>query len=138
MSLYRASSTFAKAELVIAALVFLTFGLGFLIVPVQWASVVEIVIPTAMARTDFRATYGGFEIGMGLFLAACAMRPEWLRPGLAALAWVAAGFGAGRLVGILVEGTASSLMLIFVVLEWTIVFVTMYILRRLPLASSQR
>ena len=127
----------AKAELLVAALVFLTFGLGFLIVPVEWAAVVDIVIPTPMARTDFRATYGGFEIGMGVFLAACALRAHWLRPGLVALTSVAAGFGAGRLVGIMAEGTASSLMLIFVVLEWTIALVTLYVLRRLPLGSNQ-
>ncbi len=125
----------AKVELAIAALTFLTFGLGFLIVPVQWASLVDIVIPTAMARTDFRATYGGFEIGMGLFLGACALRSDWLRPGLVALALVAAGFGGGRLAGILVEGTASRLMLIIVVLEWTIALVTLYVLRRLPLGA---
>jgi hypothetical protein len=127
----------AKAELLLAALVFLTFGFGFLIVPVQWAAVVDILLPTPMGRTDFRATYGGFEIGMGVFLAACALREHWLRPGLVALAWVAAGFGAGRLVGIVVEGTASSLMLLFVVLEWTIAFVTLYLLRRLPLGSGE-
>lgn len=121
----------AKAELAIAALVFLTFGLGFLIVPVQWAALVDILIPTATARTDFRATYGGFEIGMGVFLGACALRPYWFRPGLVALTLVAAGFGSGRLIGILVEGAASSLMVIFVVLEWTIAFVTLYVLRRL-------
>jgi hypothetical protein len=127
----------AKAELLLAAIVFLTFGFGFLIVPVQWAAVVDILLPTPMARTDFRATYGGFEIGMGVFLAACALREHWLRPGLVALAWVAAGFGAGRLVGIVVEGTASSLMLVFVVLEWTIALVTLYVLRRLPRGSGE-
>jgi len=127
----------AKAELLFAALVFLTFGLGFLIAPVQWAAVVDIVLPSPMARTDFRATYGGFETGMGVFLAACALRDHWLRPGLVALAWVAAGFGAGRLVGIVVEGTASSLMLLLVVLEWSIALVTLYVLRRLPLGSGE-
>ena len=126
----------AKAELLVAALVFLTFGLGFLVVPVQWASVVDIVIPTATARTDFRATYGGFEIGMGLFLGACAMRADWVRLGLVALILVAAGFGVGRLVGILAEGTANALMLAFVILEWAIALITVYVLRRLPLASG--
>lgn len=127
----------AKAELVIAAVVFLTFGFGFLIAPVQWASIVDIVIPTPTARTDFRATYGGFEIGMGLFLGACAFRPEWLRPGLVALALVAAGFGAGRLAGILVEGSAGPLMLGFVILEWSIALVTLYVFWRLSRGVGQ-
>ena len=122
----------AKAELIVAAVVFIALGIGFLVVPVQWALVVQIFIPTAMARTDFRATYGGFEIGMGVFLGACAMRPDWLRPGLVALALVAAGFGTGRLVGILVEGTASAFMLAFLILEWAITLVTVLVLRRLP------
>lgn len=126
----------ARAGLVLAALVFFTFGIGFLLVPVQWAEAVDIALPTALARTDFRATYGGFEIGVGLFLALCAARAEWVRPGLVAMMLAAGGFGAGRLAGIVVERTAGPLMLGFVLLEWAIVGVTLYVLRRLDRTTA--
>lgn len=128
--------TIAKYGLALAALVFVGIGLGFLLVPVQWAALVDISLPTAMARTDFRATYGGFDLAVGVFLGFCALRADWVRPGLWALALAAAGFGAGRLVGILVEGTATPLMLTFLVIEWAIALVTFYVWRRLARGTT--
>jgi hypothetical protein len=128
--------TLAKGGLMFAAVVFVGIGLGFLVVPVQWASLVEISLPTAMARTDFRATYGGFDLAMGVFLGLCAFRTEWIRPGVVALGIAAAGFGGGRLIGILVEGTASPLMLVFVVIETASALLAFYVLRRLPRVTS--
>jgi hypothetical protein len=58
---------------------------------------VDIALPTASARADFRAIYGGAELGMALFFALAARRPAWVRPGLAALALIVGGFGAVRL-----------------------------------------
>lgn len=122
----------AKYGLVVGALVFAAVGLGFLVIPVRWGALTDIVLPTPMARTDFRATYGGFNLGVGVFLAVCASREDWIRPGLAALGLSAVGYGSGRLIGILAEGTANPLMIGFVILEWTIALVTFYVWRRLP------
>jgi hypothetical protein len=70
-----------------------------------------------MARTDLRATYGGFDFAIGVFLGLCVLRPEWTRPGLFALGLAAAGFAGGRLLGILIEGTATPLMVVFAAIE---------------------
>jgi hypothetical protein len=123
--------TLARAILILAAIVFVLVGVGFLIAPVSWAAVVEIALPTATARTDLRATYGGFDLAVGLFFGLCALRIEWIRPGLAALGLAAAGFGGGRLVGIVVEGSASPLMAMFAMLELTSAGVAFVLLRRL-------
>jgi hypothetical protein len=63
------------------------------------AAITEISLPTAMARTDLRATYGGLDLAVGIFLWICARRDQWIRPGLVALALTAAGFGGGRPAG---------------------------------------
>jgi hypothetical protein len=128
--------TLARGALLFAALVFVGIGLGFLIVPVQWAAIVEIPLPTAMARTDLRATYGGFDLAVGVFLGLCALRAEWIRPGLVALGLAAAGFAGGRLLGILVEGAASPLMVGFLVIEVTGSVLAFALLRRLPRVGS--
>jgi hypothetical protein len=101
----------------LGALVFLALGAMFLIAPVYWAAVIDVSLPTPMARTDLRATYGGFDLGFGLFLGLCTLRSDWLRPGLVAMGLALAGFASGRLVGFLVEGHADRLMIWFAALE---------------------
>ena len=129
--------TLARGLLLLGALILAGIGLGFLIVPVQWAAIVDIALPTATARTDLRATYGGFDLAFGVFLAVCATRPGWSRPGLVALGLAAAGFGGGRLLGILVEGSASPLMIAFAALEVMLAVAAFAALRRLPPSGSQ-
>lgn len=128
--------TLARAALLLAAVVFAGLGIGFLIAPVQWASVVEVSLPTATARTDLRATYGGFDLAVGVFLGLCALRTDWIRPGLVALGLAAAGFAGGRLLGILLEDTASPLMLSFAVIESATACLAFVLLRRLPRVGS--
>ena len=126
----------AKYGLLAGALVFAIVGLGFLVIPVRWGALVEILLPTPMARTDFRATYGGFNLGVAVFLAICASREDWIRPGLAALGITIAGYGSGRLIGIIAEGTASPMMIAFAVLEWTVAGATLFVWRKLPARLS--
>jgi hypothetical protein len=101
----------------LGALVFIAIGAMFLIAPAYWAAVVEIPLPTPMARTDLRATYGGFNLGFGFFLGLCTLRADWLRPGLIALGLALAGYASARLVGVIVEGHAHRLMIFFLALE---------------------
>jgi Domain of unknown function (DUF4345) len=126
----------ARGLLFLGGAVFAAIGLGFLVMPVQWAAIVEISLPTATARTDLRATYGGFDLAVGIFLVLSASRPRWVRPGLVAFGLAAAGFGSGRLLGILVEGTASPLMLGFAAIETVSAVLAFALLRRLPRDDS--
>jgi hypothetical protein len=87
--------------LLLTALGFLGFGAAFTLWPLPLARVIEIPLPTATARIDFAATYGGFELGFGAFLLACLRKPEWLQAGLWASAAALTGFAAVRLQSIL-------------------------------------
>ncbi|MBK8249955.1 MAG: DUF4345 domain-containing protein [Gemmatimonadetes bacterium] len=100
----------ARFTLGITGLIFVVIGVGFIAVPVSWAESVGIVLPTAMARTDLRATYGGFDLAFGLFLAACAHRPAWHAPGLYAAALALGGFGLTRLAGHVLDGPLDPFM----------------------------
>jgi hypothetical protein len=55
---------------------------------------------------------------------------------LVALGLAAAGFAGGRLLGILLEGTASPLMLSFAGIEAVTAFLAFVLLRRLPRAGG--
>ena len=116
----------------LGALVFISIGAMFLIAPVYWATVVDISLPTAMARTDLRATYGGFDLFFGLFLGLCTLRTDWIRPGLVALGLALAGFALGRLVGFALERTADSLMIWFCVLEAAGSALSLWLQARMP------
>ena len=120
----------ARFLLFASALIFIIVGAGFLVIPRPYADVLEISLPTAMARTDVRATYGGLELGFGIFLILCVVRREWIRPGLWALALATGGFATGRLIGFLAEGTISNFMLVFLALEVVVTLLAVVLLRR--------
>jgi Domain of unknown function (DUF4345) len=120
----------ARSLLFASALIFIIVGAGFLVMPRQYADVIEISLPTAMARTDVRATYGGLEFGFGVFLILCVVRQEWIRPGLWALALATGGFATGRLVGFVAERTISHFMLGFLALELVVTLLAVGLLRR--------
>jgi uncharacterized protein DUF4345 len=122
---------FARGLLFSSSLVFVGVGAGFLLIPARYAHILEISLPTAMARLDVRATYGGLELGVGIFLILCTVRRKWIRPGLWALALATGGFAAGRLVGLVAEGTISSFMLSFLVLELVVTLLAVFLLRRI-------
>jgi uncharacterized protein YjeT (DUF2065 family) len=108
---------FPRVVLVLTAAVLAVIGVGFLIAPAAWARAIEVAVSSPTGRTDVRATYGGFVLAAGIFLAVCAVHPGWIRPGLLACALILGGFAAGRLVGLVVEGSLSRLMTFFLAIE---------------------
>jgi hypothetical protein len=100
----------ARVLLGISSLIWLAIGVAFLFWPVKMAGYVDIALPTPTALIDLRATYGGFDLAVGIFFAVCALSADWVRPGLAAMALTYAGFAGGRIVGLALDGTPKPLM----------------------------
>jgi hypothetical protein len=90
--------------LAFTAAAFIGFGCAFTFWPEAMARVVDIGLPTATARVDLAATYGGFELGFGIFLLLCLRRPTWLEPGLYAGALALTGFAIVRVGTLLITG----------------------------------
>jgi uncharacterized membrane protein len=67
------------------------------------AALTDLALPTPTARADFTATYGGFQVGFGVFLIACASKAEWLEPGLWAAAAALTGFATFRALTLLLS-----------------------------------
>jgi hypothetical protein len=106
-----------SAVLWLSALAFMGFGLAFTFAPEQMAATVDIALPTGPARIDFVATYGGFELGFGFFLALCTRRRDWLDTGLVASACALGGFATLRAAGILLAETPGTLMYAVLAME---------------------
>jgi hypothetical protein len=128
--------TFARLVLGLSTFVYAAFGAAFLVAPVPMAAYVAIELPEPTAVIDFRATYGGFELGLAAFLAWCLAAPDRLRAGLLASLLTIAGFGVTRLIGLALDGPARHAIYIALSLEWTGIAVTAAALWQL--ASKER
>jgi hypothetical protein len=87
----------ARGVLWLTALTFVGLGAASAFLPLFMAGMVEIGLPSATARVDFAATYGGFELGFGAFLLIC-LRRFWIEAGLWAGAVALTGFATVRLL----------------------------------------
>lgn len=111
--------TFWRLVLAGLGLGYAGFGFAFLFSPSELAAILSLTFSEPSARTDFRAMYGGLEIGLGGFMLACAVRREFVRIGLFAAACSTVGMATARTVGMMLDGVALS-QLVSAVVEWAI------------------
>jgi hypothetical protein len=129
---------FPRLVLGTAALLFAGLGVLFAVAPHWTAATVDIALPTNTATIDFIATYGGFQLGFGIFLFTCLARPERVRLGLLASGYAGAGFGVTRALGLIVLGGAKPILygaLAFEAVCTTVAFVAAARAPRAPRAS---
>lgn len=100
--------TGGRIVLALDALMFGLFGAAYWIIPVQMAEKVEVAMTTRGAIVDVQGIYGGLELGVALFFAWCAVKPERIRIGLAAGSFVLASIALSRVVAILHFGSPGA------------------------------
>lgn len=125
--------TFPTALLWITSVLFIAFGVGFVVAPKALADLTtngEPNVPSAV--TDMRAVYGGVALGLGLFIGYCARRRETVRLGLWASLFVVASIGLARLIGMIVDGSPNAFMVVFFATEIGSVVALIIGLRQLP------
>ena len=120
-----------RVTLLGSLLIFLGFGTWLFVAP-QALEGIGIQLLEPAARIDVRATYGGMELGLAVFLLLCLLRDAWVRVGLTAAGCVIAGFGCARLAAIALEGQGTPLMWSFVGIEFTATLVILWVLKRRP------
>jgi hypothetical protein len=109
--------TAPRLILTLFGLIFIGFGLAFLISPGPMAALAEVEVPTPMARTDVRAVYGGLELGIGAFLLTMVGRREHVALGLRAALCAGVGMAAGRMAGLAADGWWQPVMWLFGAVE---------------------
>ncbi|MEW6160303.1 MAG: DUF4345 domain-containing protein [Verrucomicrobiota bacterium] len=107
----------ARISVWLSSLLFASFGLAFFFWPTRMAGLVEIQLPGATATNDFRATYGGWEIGLALFFACCARHDQWLKPALLAQVCSLAGFALTRAAGCFLDGQPKPIIFALMLAE---------------------
>ena len=91
-----------KALLIISAVIFLLFGLAYVVMPQPLMEPVGIKAPPK-GITDIRATYGGLQVGIAMFLYWSSLSPSKIESGLRALLFVAASVAICRAIGVVVD-----------------------------------
>jgi len=107
----------ARAYLFLIALSFVGFGAWLLVDPEALSRLIGLRLDGVMARTEVRAFYGGLELGVGLFLAGCALRRGGVNGGLALVACALGGSGLARFASILQDGRDGWEMSLLSILE---------------------
>ena len=110
-------STFTKAFIALNVLVFVGFGLAYIIAPQYFAAPVEIEVPTATALADFRAIYGGLSLSVGLFFGLGLFRPMMVLPVLWLIAVSSLALALSRVYSTLASGVPESQIFLFMGLE---------------------
>lgn len=108
---------FARIILAFYGLSFLVFGVWALIAPVSMARLIHFDLLDAMARTEFRAFYGGSEIALAVLLLVPLFRPEWTAPALILLCAASGSIALSRIAGMVADQASSGFLLIALVWE---------------------
>lgn len=116
---------FSQALVLVNGILFIGFGLGFVIAPVYFSTLFTGAhFATPSAIIDVRATYGGMALGLGIWLVVCAR--QHVRLGLLGSLAVLVSIVTGRLVGIVLDGGANVFMYVFLVAELLFLLATWY------------
>lgn len=121
---------FARVYLWVGVVSSLLFGGIYLINPELMAGPMGIEAVTPAGLTDLRATYGGFQLGMGGFLAWCLREPGRYGAGLIGFAFVVGGLGICRAIGLMFDGLSLQ-MAAAVLIEWTMCGISLFAVSRL-------
>ncbi len=85
------------------AAVFLGIGAASVFAPTVVADFVNIKLEDALARFDFRAVYGGLQLGLGLWIGVAALRKAWRLPALNLTALALGGLLLGRALALALD-----------------------------------
>lgn len=120
----------AKFSIFITILIYLIIGIWCLFAPIQTSSGVDIQLPTTTAIVDFRATYGGLLVGIGIFFIVC-LKDTYIRLGLILQALSLGGLAFGRIVGLILDGMPKPLLIYFLIAEIGAVILAIFAIRSL-------
>lgn len=123
-------SRFTGMFLGLCGLAFVLIGANTFVDPLRAVAPLELQAFTVSALNEVRATYGGMQVGIGLFLWAGVRSAALTRPALLAQALVVGGLAAGRLIGIGLQGWPSGFVQGLLVLESVIAVVSVVLYRR--------
>lgn len=120
----------AQICLAVAALAFLTVGIGHLVAPLTMVEPVSIQLRGVNAFNEVRANYGGMHSLMGAFFLLGAFAAKFREAALVTLAVFTSGLVFGRMVSIAVDGAPGTFIWLLLVGELVIAITAWLLLWR--------
>lgn len=108
---------FDRMNLGSAALILGAYGIVLFLYPSVLAGWVGLEFVSPNAPVEIRSFYGGLELGIAAFLAACARKPALVPAGLLFCALAFSFAGAARLLGVVQFGHAGATQPVVGVIE---------------------
>jgi hypothetical protein len=127
----------ARVFLGLSALIWLPYGIWCLLDPAQLAGSAGVSFVSATGSTELRAMYGGLQAGIGALALGGVLRASLERPALLMLLFLTAGLASARLVGLALDGSASSYTLTALCFEIPTAAITGWLLARAPLERAR-
>src|SRR5258708_29100139 len=97
----------SRAVLLAALVVLALIGRKFIGDPLEAAAASDITLRSPFAITNMRASFGAFPLGCALFALVCLVTSSLRRTGLVFGALIVATALAGRIFGIIADGTSA-------------------------------
>ena len=119
----------ARAFIWLVAAIFVVAGLTYVVSPASLTQATGISAD-AGGLTDIRANYGGFQLGIGLFLAWCAR--SRVSTGLLLTALVLGAVLLSRVTGLVTDGSVTAFHLSALGFEATLMALALWFYTRSP------
>jgi hypothetical protein len=116
--------------LALSALLWLPYGVYCFAQPGSLAEAAGVAFQSPTGSTELRAMYGGLQIAIGALAGLAALRSALARSALLAIAFLTAGLGSARLLGVALDGGLSSYTAMGLGFEFTSAAVALVLLRR--------
>ncbi|TGK31785.1 DUF4345 domain-containing protein [Leptospira gomenensis] len=120
----------SKVYILLNVVVYLGFGIAFMIFPLRLASLIGITVEGSAALADFRAMYGGLCLGIEIVLFFGFLREEWRRFAIFLSVTTAGGLLFGRLCTLFLDGPGNVYIYVSMGTEIGAVAIGVWLLQR--------
>ncbi len=131
------TETSARLLVGLNLVVYLAYGVIFVLAPSWGARAFGIELTNATALADFRAIYGGLPLGVGLFFAAGLRRRSLLLPAVGLSGICSLEIALARAYSWAASGRPDTIIVAFMVLELGAVIWAGWVFRRLAAAGGR-
>lgn len=122
----------AKIYLILLGIMSVVFGVIYLIAPSSMTDPMGFGILAPSALTDVRATYGGFQIGMGIFMLWCCIGSGRLYTAMFFALVSVAAIAISRAIGLAIDGDPIDVLKYTLAFEVVLTVVSLVIFLRTP------